>query len=75
MVSYTGLQYGAGTTKRIPQLIQWKCVKDGAYDDCGVEKMDFFTCPILATCEDMIDVIEWIYAIRQGKKKENKILN
>ena len=72
MVRHSNLCYGTGSTIHIPKLIQWKCVKDDAFGDCGVEKMDFFTCPILATCEDTIDVIEWIYAIRQGKNKKEK---
>ena len=40
---------------------------------CGVEaKLKMTTCKILSECKHVIDVIEQVYAPRQGKKKNGQ---
>lgn len=56
-----------------PKLSQWDCI-NGNYYHCGIQlKMDTLKYHILIECETEIDVLEWLYARRQGtyKRKQN----
>jgi len=63
------LNHGAGSMVKTPKLLQWDCINSNC-DECGVtKKLDILKCPILSECETEIDVLEWVYAKRQGAKK------
>ena len=68
-VPLTSLNHGTGSMVKTPKLLKWKCIR-GNCDECGVErKLDILKCKILGKCETEIDVLEWIYAKRQGASK------
>ena len=70
-VSHPTLKYGVGTTTCIPRLLCWNCVNDTC-GECGIEHFVKITkCPILAENNDVINVLEWVHAPRQGFKKDD----
>ena len=54
------------------RFLKWNCV-NGNCDECGVEGLlQMSTCPILFECNEVIDVLEWVLAERQGVDKKGK---
>ena len=69
-VPQPSLQYGCGSTLKIPKLISWKCVS-GTCNDCGVDRnLRMMECPILSSCPHKIRCIEWKDVPRQGNKRD-----
>ena len=67
------LSCGVGTGKKSPKFLKWNCV-NGNCDECSVEALlQMSTCKILFECNEVIDVLEWVLAERQGvtKGKQN----
>ena len=63
------LQYGIGSGTNIPLLLQWKFVHTRC-TDCGIDKkLQLTECKTLSENTNLIDVLEWINAPRQGGVK------
>ena len=71
-MAHPSLNHGTGSMVKTPKLLQWNCIK-GNCEQCGVKrKLDILECPILSECEIEIDVLEWVYAKRQGAKNSKQ---
>jgi hypothetical protein len=55
-----------------PKLIPWSCTH-GNCDKCGVDRiLQPMLCPALSKCEEVIEVMEWRLAPRQGTNKKGE---
>ena len=43
---------------KVPKFFEPKCVNSGC-NVCGVDKLRMKECPVLGSCDRLIDVIEW----------------
>ena len=68
-MSHPHLAVGVGTTCKVPKLLSRSCVLNKCHN-CGVEKkLMVSTCPILAKDTQVMSVMEWVLAERQGVNK------
>ena len=68
-MSHPHLAVGVGSTCKVPKLLNRSCVLNECHN-CGVEKkLMVSTCPILAKDTQVISVMEWVLAERQGVNK------
>jgi hypothetical protein len=55
-----------------PKLIPWSCTH-GDCDKCGVDRLlQPMLCPALSKCDEVIEVMEWRLAPRQGTNKKGE---
>lgn len=66
------LACGVGSSIRTPKFLRWDCVNN-LCNECGVEALlQMSTCKVLGECNDVIPLLEWVHADRQGKNKQGK---
>ena len=69
-VAHPPLAWGVGSSKKVPKLNQWKCAGETC-DICGVKNLRLGECKDLSENDDEVEILEWIEAERQGKKRWN----